>query len=282
MLGKFERRYFSGDEKIWLGRYRNLNNILHWHNECELINIVSGTAEIRIGEETFLAKAGDCFFCSAEEMHCIVSKNETLIDIMIFHKDLLNKITNQYSLVSARLSNGEKIIEKMRGIRKITSPKPRFYAETLENFTKDILLYIFNNNETVLRQNKSRLNKKIIDKINRDFATITYNEIVSFSGYSHSHFSKIFKELTGMTFSDYLNYVKTEHAVFLLQNNTELSITDISLKCGFTTIRNFNRVFKHITGFSPRALPKDFVSDINIGTYDKETFDPTSETSILL
>ena len=46
MLGKFEKRYFQNEEKVWLGKYRNLTNILHWHPECELIRIVKGEAKI--------------------------------------------------------------------------------------------------------------------------------------------------------------------------------------------------------------------------------------------
>ena len=113
------------------------------------------------------------------------------------------------------------------------------------------MLEIFSNNEIFKLESTKQLNKKIIDKINSEFATITFNEITAFSGYSPSHFSKFFKNLTGMTFSEYLNFVKIEHALTLFQNETELSVTQIALECGFGTIRNFNRVFKKLTGFSP-------------------------------
>ena len=63
-----------------------------------------------------------------------------------------------------------------------------------------------------------------------------------------------------MTFSQYLNAVRLEHAIELLKNNTEhLAITEIAAKCGFDTIRHFNRVFKDITGMSPRQMPSDYV-----------------------
>lgn len=282
MLGKYEKRRFKNNEKIWFGTYKNLTNILHWHPECELIRIAKGTAQIKIGNELFDAKEGDCFFCSAETMHYIVSESETLIDIMIFHKDLLDTITHKYNLSCAGISNGNTISDYALRIRQITSLKPRFYSETLENCARDILLDIYNNNEIYPRQNKTLTDKQLIDKIHSEFSTITFAEIVTFSGYSPSHFSKIFKKLTGMTFSDYLNHVKTEHAVALLQNSTELNITDICSLCGFSTIRNFNRIFKQITGFAPRNLPDDFVTDLNINVYDNDSFDPTSKTSVLI
>ena len=282
MLGKYEKRHFNKCEKVWIGTYRNLTNILHWHLEYELIRIIRGKAQIKIGNNLFYAKENEYFLCEAEELHYIIGEKDSLIDIVIFHRDLINEITDKYKLISPMLLNHTSINTWIKKMRDVISQKPQFYNETLDNIAKGLLLDIFNSNALCARQNKKLSGKKTIDKINQDFATITFNEIVAFSGYSPSHFSKNFKKLTGMTFSDYLNYVKIEHAVSLLQSSLNLSITDICSMCGFSTIRNFNRVFKQITGFAPRDLPNNFVTDLNIGVYGKESFNPTSETSILL
>lgn len=37
MLAKFERRAFTEGCKVWLGKYRSLHNIPHWHYEHELV-----------------------------------------------------------------------------------------------------------------------------------------------------------------------------------------------------------------------------------------------------
>ena len=70
-----------------------------------------------------------------------------------------------------------------------------------------------------------------------------------------------------MTFSEYLNFVKIEHALTLFQNETELSVTQIALECGFGTIRNFNRVFKKLTGFSPATLARTFKLELGFETH---------------
>ena len=282
MLGKYEKRYFNNAEKVWLGTYRNLTNILHWHSECELIRIAKGSAQVKIGNSIFHAVQGDCLFCSREELHYIIGESESMIDVMIFHKELLENITEKYAPASPLLSNCTALNKEFENIRKLTSQKPRFYSQTLENCATNMLLDIFNNNELCPRNNKKQPAREIIDKINSDFATITFKEIAAFSGYSPSHFSKVFKKTTGMTFSDYLNYVKIEHAVSLIQSSLGLTVTDICFRCGFSTIRNFNRVFKQIVGYTPRALPAGFATDLNIRIYGSEKFDPTSQTSILL
>jgi len=282
VLGKYEKRHFHNEEKVWVGTYRNLTNILHWHLECELIRIAKGSAQIKIGPSLFSAAEGDCLFCAAEEPHYIIGSPDAVIEIMIFHKELLSSITNHYKPASPLLLNPDAVKRGFETMRSILSQKPRFYRAALENCAENILLAVFNQNALCPHHRKNLSNKRIIDKINRDFATISFSEMVTFSGYGASHFSKLFKKITGMTFSDYLNYVKVEHAISLLQNEPQLTVADICLRCGFATIRNFNRVFKQITGFTPSTLPGNFITDLNIGIFSEEGFNPTSRTSILL
>ena len=286
MLGKYEQRNFEGNEKIWIGRYRNLTNILHWHSECELIRIVKGSAEIKIGDNVIIANENNCVFCPKQELHYITSLNDTLIDVIIFHKDLLKSINDKYKLVSPLIINSDTVNNSFDVIRSLITNKPRFYNETIELKSEEILLDIFNNNEICQieseKDHDKQINKRILDKINENFATITFEEIVLFSGYSASHFSKVFKNLAGINFSNYLNHLKVSHAVSLIQNNKDINCTDISVMCGFSTIRSFNRIFKQITGFAPSKLPDSFTTDFSISIYGASDFDPTSETSVLL
>lgn len=281
MLGKYEKRVFHRGEKVWLGRYRGLTNILHWHSECELIRIESGTAQIRIGNALLQANAGECVFCGAEELHYIIGSADSLIDVMIFHKDLLREITESYKPAAPLLQNGAQLGAALKEMRRTTEQPPRFFRRTQENAACRILLDIFNENPLVPHQPSTADGRRIIDKLNRDFATVGFREMAAFSGYSPAHFSKLFKRLTGMTFSDYLNHVKTEHAVSLLQQRPELTVTEVSARCGFTTIRNFNRVFKSITGYTPGSLPACFSTAASAGIREPG-FDPTDHSSILL
>ena len=84
-----------------------------------------------------------------------------------------------------------------------------------------------------------------------------------------------------MSFSEYLNIVKIENAITLLRNH-DSTMTALSRKCGFSTIRNFNRVFKKFTGYTPLALPDDFIMDTGLHISIADHFDPTDKGSILL
>ena len=48
MLAKFEKRAYVGSEKVWVGKYRNLQNISHWHMEHEMIVCMEGCAQVMV------------------------------------------------------------------------------------------------------------------------------------------------------------------------------------------------------------------------------------------
>jgi len=70
------------------------------------------------------------------------------------------------------------------------------------------------------------------------------------AGYSDYHFHKIFKATVGMTLGDYIKKRRlTLASNFLLE--TEMSIFDIAIKCGFNSSENFSRSFKKEHGIRP-------------------------------
>lgn len=280
MLGIYEKRQFSDGEKVWLGRYRNLTNVLHWHFESEIIRIVKGSAKIKIGNSVFEAKKGDCFFCTGEELHYIISTKDAEVDIAIFDEKLCPDVTEKYRLISPKLPSDIAVKECFADIKKELSQKGRFYREVINNKMENLIIDIFRKCEFNKNERKTSFQKSLITKINNEYSFITFEDAVSYSGYSASHFSKIFKAFTGMTFSEYLNVIRIENAIIMLRNN--ITVTSISQKCGFSTIRNFNRVFKKITGYSPLSLPSDFTIDTGLRISGAEFFDPTDEASILM
>ena len=102
-------------------------------------------------------------------------------------------------------------------------------------------------------------------------------------GLSEPYFSRFFRKISGMTFSKYLNTVRLEHAIRMLQEHPRrLSVTEIASRCGFETIRHFNRVFRDITGMSPRELPANYVPDFKPIRRIEDAFNPTLQSSELL
>lgn len=66
---------------------------------------------------------------------------------------------------------------------------------------------------------------------------------------------RIFKQQTGMSFNSYLNKLRIERAKYMLKESSE-NILEISLDCGYNNITNFNRIFKRLSGVTPREYRK--------------------------
>lgn len=85
---------------------------------------------------------------------------------------------------------------------------------------------------------------------------LTLDEVASIASLSPTYFSKKFKQVTGMGFKEYLNYVRLKHAQTALLTTTN-TITDIALEYGFNDSNYFKDLFKKVYGKSPREYRKD-------------------------
>ena len=72
------------------------------------------------------------------------------------------------------------------------------------------------------------------------------------AGLSGSHFSHLIRDKTGRTFTDLMAQYRVDRAKTLLRR-TDKSIIQIALECGFDEQSYFARVFKRLTGTTPRA-----------------------------
>ena len=70
---------------------------------------------------------------------------------------------------------------------------------------------------------------------------------------SEAHFARSFKEAFGNPPHRYLLARRVERATALLRD-TSLSITEIALRTGWTSLGTFGRTFRDITGRSPGEL----------------------------
>ena len=84
---------------------------------------------------------------------------------------------------------------------------------------------------------------------------ISLESVAAYAGFSKYHFERIFTEYTGVTFYQYLQQMRINHAQTLL-SNPELSITDISYQSGFSSCTAFTRAFRKSTGYPPSQFRK--------------------------
>lgn len=79
----------------------------------------------------------------------------------------------------------------------------------------------------------------------------TLVEVAEHVHFTSQYFSKIFKETTGLSFNKYLNKIKIEKSLPLLEE--DLHQSEIAYLVGFSDQSHYSRHFKSVMGMTPRA-----------------------------
>lgn len=91
-------------------------------------------------------------------------------------------------------------------------------------------------------------------------SSLSLDGVAAQLGISPPYLSRIFSEIDGKRFTQYLSDLRIEKAKLLLADDSRL-VRDIGQDVGFLTIQNFMRVFKAKTGVTPSeyrsTLPKN-------------------------
>ena len=83
------------------------------------------------------------------------------------------------------------------------------------------------------------------------YENITQTQVADNIGITPGYLSTLFTKNTGLRFADYLNQVRINHACAYLRQNY-LKTYEIAFKVGFRDEKYFSKVFKKLTGVSPK------------------------------
>ncbi|MBM7580146.1 response regulator transcription factor [Jeotgalibacillus terrae] len=84
---------------------------------------------------------------------------------------------------------------------------------------------------------------------------MTIREVAEHVHLNPSYFSVIFKEQTGLTFSEYVTRKRLQKAKHLLLT-TSMPVADIAESAGYQTAKYFNKIFKEYEGITPGRFRK--------------------------
>ena len=100
--------------------------------------------------------------------------------------------------------------------------------------------------------------EKVLTKIRNDYSKpLTLDDLAEEAQLNKQYFCRAFRQATGKTPIDYLNYYRIECAAEQL-SLSYVSITEIALSCGFNDLSYFNRLFKRSKGVTPSNYRKRF------------------------
>jgi len=221
---------------------------LHYHENPHIsLLLQGGHSEKRINAE-FERLPGDIFFCHGGEAHQFItktfpSKNLNLeIDYQFLHQYGIDE-NNVCDAVKENL-NTKFLILKM-------------YKEsvTQDDFSETsiqvLMLSLIKDSIKFNNKSKPKWALLLVEILNDRWNDhLTLNELSNLTAVHPVTISKYFTKYFTCTFGEYMRRLKINRSISLIKNSG-LSLTEISLECGFTDQSHFIRTFKEITGWLP-------------------------------
>lgn len=284
MLAKYEFRRHHENTRVWFGRYLSPLNLPHWHFDAEILYCRQGSAMVSIDGNEIKLGEGESAYVASTQIHWVNSSKGSIIDFVIFDSSLLGRLHTGTCLVQPFLGSDPSIPHLIDQIIEEKKNKGPLYKEVCDAKVVECVALLLRSRPTYPRKeedNRGRRYLELLEKIDDEFEAISFEDAADFMGFTPTYFSSYFKKMTGTTFSSYLNALRVEKAIPLIQKG-ELRMSEVAFATGFGTIRNFNRVFFEITGYAPSDLPEDYSLSSWQSGGEFIGFDPTDKGSTLI
>ena len=249
---------------------------VHWHDELEIIYVKSGFLTVNISGENYIGKPGDAFVVSPGNLHFMGSQTGTVdyftflfpLKYIAFRSDdmlddkLIEPLNSGHLMISPEIKDTVKEqCEQLAGVyaAEIDKSESKITSQIRE---KIILLqfihelwkkgFIVENDTT----GRNTVEKEMVSYIQQNYTgKILLREFGEQFHLSEKYISRYFKEHFHITLSQYVTYLRLEHAKQMLQE-TDISVTEVAMQSGYQNISYFIRSFKKTYGVSPLKYRK--------------------------
>lgn len=283
MIVKRESWNYRTGVDVWIGKYLNSRNLPHWHLDCELIAVEKGEIDVVCENKSYTLKQNEAFFIGSQQVHYMQARPDTTLYVILFNYNIIKKYAADNVLSCPKLDDKYDVATLYNELQAELKNKQPYYNEVIKGRIIKFFIDVLRNERVEPRKENNATGrlKTLLDKIDNEYGSITFEAAYDFMAMDEAYFCRYFKKATGMPFTQYLNHIRIDNAVRLLKQDADASVTSVAFACGFGSIRHFNKVFKDLTSYSPRALPNDFT--LTEHTFHTENeFNPTLPDCILL
>lgn len=248
---------------------------VHWHDEIEIIYVRSGRLRISIDGKLYEGTAGEIYLVNTGELH-YMETDHLPVDYytILFSMDFISSRTRDWlerefiepfrerkKLLLQDINQKESVEKMERLLWKIVDLNEE-KAGMYQFRTKSLLMEFWSElvesecfYEPTFRKN-TILQRDMISYIQEHFTEkLTLKMLADEFHLSEKYVSRYFKEQFAISFMQYVSHLRMERAKLLLANS-ELSVTEIALSCGYPSVNFFIRSFKEVNQETPLKYRK--------------------------
>ena len=229
---------------------------INWHENIEIIRVLSGSGVILCGERIVEASCGDIIVINANLPHCFSSPDIMEYACLIIDRKFILKSgldTNEFNFAEKIEDDQEalKLFDSIYDQYTVSSELIDIYATVFP-----LIHYLYRHYSAPKSTNSYKDSIKVaISYIHNHIQKeITLDEIASQVGMSKYYFVRKFKKMTGYTPMQYINIHRCELAKSLISNNVQLK--SVATLTGFESQSYFTKVFKKTVGVLPSEYKK--------------------------
>ncbi|MBP5653361.1 MAG: helix-turn-helix transcriptional regulator [Lachnospiraceae bacterium] len=263
--------------------YKERSYQMHWHSYGEILLVGPGETNIfRVNRSTYNLSEGDFVLIWPMEMHAIIDADRQESLVIQFSNAFVNtlfdlqRIMHFYRNLSVIRAEGhQELTCKLQEIAR--KMKETFFTAQTNREVKccmllmEFMMTLDEHREEFAPEPGTDMRDPYEDDVMRRMMLVTdyiknnltaddlsQGAMAQMAGISREYFSRIFKNVTGMNYSKWLNMIRLEKASELLSHKN-MSLTEVAMLSGFQSIPSFNRVFHEDKGMSPGEFRALFV-----------------------
>lgn len=220
-----------------------------------------GPADRRPGIVRDAKELGDILNGLFEAMsrYDLVRLDDNVADLFALAKSFGTKTSIYHFVLHAIAKLDDYLLGFNENFYKLTGTEFRsmellFYFETAEDMQSWLRRKVFEISEK-LHAKKMKKNRRLIEEIKRYIAdhldrSITVRDAANLFSFAPNYLGHLFKEETGINFSDYVIAQRLEKAKQLLQD-PKMKVYEVADRVGYRSLPYFSRHFKEVFGMTP-------------------------------
>lgn len=269
-------------EEGHLSDYPDYRALAHWHDDIELLSVISGELQYNVNGQIVTVTQGNGVFVNSRQMHFGYSANRSeciYICVRVHPRLLCVNTASEQEFVIPILTNTEldhiclqqekdwqaqilRLVTDMNEVKESKAAQLKILGFFLQIWT----LLFENVSCTEAKQGKNAdyacLNA-MLSFVQQNYAEkLSLAQIASAGAIGQSKCCRLFARYIGQTPNDYLNSCRLQKCTELLKG-TDMTVTEIALATGFCGSSYLAELFRRQYGITPTGYRKSKIFSYN-------------------